>query len=429
MAKTDKNIINTRYIDVLDGIRAISVILVLIFHFWQQTWIFPVIKTPFLHFIKLDQINFTNLARAGYLLVDMMVLLSGFLLFLPVMRQIFLGEDMVSWKDYAKKRIARIVPSYYFAVLLIFFVIALPTHSYPTIAAAIKDLVTHLTFTHTLFVDTYLATKLDVVLWTVAVEVWFYVLFPFFAEAVKRRDRGDAKKSVGISVVSIIALALVFHGISNWWMQAKVMKQGVYVAMQINQLPAFMGCYANGMIGAMLYVLIAKNCERSKGLAAVCTLLSIVSIAYIVHMFNECAALPLESSQIWQVTERFRLTAAYMIFVLSTVLAARWYRFIFSNPLMRFLSMISYNLYIWHQWLAVDIKYGWRVPYWEGEIPPNQYWDKSWMTRYAIVITVAAFAAAILATFLIEKPFANMILGKPIFGRKKRGKTEMSENK
>ena len=110
MAKTDKNIINTRYIDVLDGIRAISVILVLIFHFWQQTWIFPVIKTPFLHFVKLDQINFTNLARAGYLLVDMMVLLSGFLLFLPVMRQVFLGEDMVSWKDYAKKRIARIVP-------------------------------------------------------------------------------------------------------------------------------------------------------------------------------------------------------------------------------------------------------------------------------------------------------------------------------
>ena len=29
--------IDAKYIDVLDGIRAISVIIVLIFHFWQQT--------------------------------------------------------------------------------------------------------------------------------------------------------------------------------------------------------------------------------------------------------------------------------------------------------------------------------------------------------------------------------------------------------
>ena len=38
-----------------------------------------------------------------------------------------------------------------------------------------------------------------------------------------------------------------------------------------------------------------------------------------------------------------------------------------------------------------------------------------WMNRYAVVITVFAFAAAILATYLIEKPFANLIMGRPVF--------------
>ena len=35
--KNDRKI-DTKYVDVLDGVRAISIIIVMIFHFWQQTW-------------------------------------------------------------------------------------------------------------------------------------------------------------------------------------------------------------------------------------------------------------------------------------------------------------------------------------------------------------------------------------------------------
>lgn len=57
----------------------------------------------------------------------------------------------------------------------------------------------------------------------------------------------------------------------------------------------------------------------------------------------------------------------------------------------------------------------WRIPKWSGEIPPNMLNITYWMNRYAVVITVFAFAAAILATYLIEKPFANLIMGRPVF--------------
>ena len=142
----------------------------------------------------------------------------------------------------------------------------------------------------------------------------------------------------------------------------------------------------------------------------------------IVSMINECAKLQPAPAQLWQVSERARLTAAFSVFILSTALAAKWYRFIFSNRLMRFLAGISYNLYIWHQWLAVQLKSVWRIPHWEGTTPPNQLGDRVWMNKYALIITVAAFVAAVLATYLIEKPFANLIMGRPMFKKGEKDK-------
>lgn len=427
LEKRVNNAIDAKYIGVLDGIRALSVIIVLIFHFWQQTWIFPTIKTPFLAFIGLKQLDFTAIARVGYLFVDMMVLLSGFLLFLPLMRHIVMGESLASWKDYARRRVARIVPSYLFAVLVLFFFVALPGKLYANTADAIRDLVTHLTFTQTLFYKTYIATKLDVVLWTVAIEVWFYILFPLFATLIKPDKRLESKKGRVASFICIALLFIIFHAITIWWDKTYVQKPRINVSMYINQLPAFMGTYANGMLASLIFVLIAKHTERNRGMAIICTALSVLSIVYIVSMINECAKLQAAPAQFWQVSERARLTGAFSVFILSTALAAKWYRFIFSNPLMRFLAGISYNLYIWHQWLAVQIKSVWRIPHWEGTTPPNQLGNRVWMNNYALIITVAAFAAAILATYLIEKPCANLILGRPPFGG--RGSAEKKPGK
>ena len=419
--------IDTKYVDVLDGIRAISVIIVMIFHFAQQTWIFPILKTPFLSFIGVTRIRLADFFLVGYLFVDMLVLISGFLLFLPLMRHIFLGEDMADWKSYARRRAARILPSYYLSVLVLFFAFALPKGEYASTSAALRDLFTHLTFTQMLFVDTYLTTKCGVVLWTVAVEVWFYVIFPFIAEAMKRFSRRDTGTKRTRAYAAIAFIFILLHLLSFLWQELVVVRQQSYLGMYINQLPAFLGVYANGMALALALVLISKHCKRSGWIAAISTVASLAAIAYVIRMMNECASLKPNEAQLWQVTERFRLSAAFTVFILSTVLAAKWYRFLFSNVLMRFLAGISYNLYIWHQWLSTQLKYEWRIPYWRGSVPPNQFYKRTWMNKYALVITVAAFAAAILVTYLFEKPASRLILGKPIFGvGSKRSKRRMA---
>jgi len=418
----------------------------MIFHFWQQTWIFPVINTPWLSFIKiggkaLTRIDFSPFAMVGYLFVDMMVLLSGFLLSLPLVRCILKNEPLDSTRKYFKKRLTRILPSYLFAVLAI-FVYEMINGGYDLNGAintklVLRDLITHLTFTHMMRVDTYLGTKLDVVLWTLAVEVWFYILFPLICRIINgsRRKQADAAPAY-IKVIRLLFIAFIMVGISHIYIYKYALASGSgfankvdsvlkalgstirssYLSMTINQLPAFMGVYAVGLVGALIYVFAANHMERSKTLSIFSTIAAFMFIWLIVYMVKDCSHNSGEAAQTWQIEQRLKLAIVFMGFILTSAFSARWFRFIFSNRLMRFLSGISYNLYIWHQWLAVKIKNDWRIPAWEGETPPNQLgteFGKSWSAKYAVVITVAAFAAAILATYLVEKPFADLLNGRP----------------
>ena len=88
------------HIDVLDGIRAVTITIIVWFHFWQQTWIMPI----------WGKFNIDWIPRSGSICVDMMILLSGFCLFLPYARQMVYGTETVSAKEFYIKRAARIMP-------------------------------------------------------------------------------------------------------------------------------------------------------------------------------------------------------------------------------------------------------------------------------------------------------------------------------
>lgn len=428
------NSVSTKYVDVLDGIRALSVIIILVFHFFQQTWIFPNLKLPFLSFAGITGIDFTPFARAGYLFVDMMILISGFLLFLPVARNVLTGEPLDGLKDFFRKRDARILPSYFLCIAVV-FVYELINRGYgdPTDwTRAIKDLVLHCLFLHTWTVGSYLDSHLNTVLWTLGVEVWFYILFPFISSFIKRRRMDDSALS---GILRALTAALVMTGISLIYIYLFVLKKDTaavqsidsvilslnlgftasYTAMVINQLPAYLGTYAVGILCAFLYTAAALYVKRRWWISLISTLLALFSIWVIIREVTALSHLPIEEAQFWQVRMRLPIAFLFSAFILFAAYSAKWFRFLFSNPLMKFLSAISYNLYIWHQWLSVKIKYDWRIPYWTGDTPPNQLYTPEgnlWSWKYAVVITIAAFAAAILVTYLFEKPAAKLILDK-----------------
>ena len=102
--KTDNEDINMFHVDVLDGVRAIAVLIVVWFHIWQQSWLMPILQTPGLSFMNVSKIDIDWLPRTGYIMVTMMIFLSGFCLYLPYARHDIAQGELPKTSLFYKKK-------------------------------------------------------------------------------------------------------------------------------------------------------------------------------------------------------------------------------------------------------------------------------------------------------------------------------------
>lgn len=358
-----------------DGLRVIAIGLVMWFHIWQQSWLTPAAN------IGGVSIDFSPVARTGYMLVDVMLLLSGFLLFLPLAR-----GGKLELRGFYAKRLARILPSYLLSVLAVFFIFALPNGEYASTGAMWKDLLTHLTFTHTFFFDTYVATKLNVVLWTLAIEMQFYLIFPFIARAFR--------KYPVIIYVAMSAFSIFFR--------KHFVADQPNVDMWMNQLPAFLDVYANGMLAALALASLEKR-ESGRGARIFMTAVAAICVVGIWRLLSAQYedSFPMEARRLGQLSRRFELSALAAILLVSAEMSFEWLKKLLSNPVTRFLSLISFNAYIWHQFLSVKLKL-WKIPGYESA-SPNQG-EQPWQIHYTLLCFGASIALATILTYFFERP-------------------------
>lgn len=383
-----------KHIDVLDGVRAAAVGLVAWFHFWQQSWLTPRITFPAViaEYTGMRGINIEGYVRYGFQFVDMLILLSAFCNFYPYARSILLKEPWQDAKTFYKKRAARILPSYYLSLLLI-IVISVAEGSFRADAFFWKDLVTHLTCTAPFFPDTYIGSRFSGVLWTLQIEVLYYILMPWLAKLFRKAPVLTCAALWTCGIVS--SNEIVFHHAD----QIRVLG---------NHMLTFAGCYANGMLLAMLYITLKEKCVENSytQLAA-----SVAVIGCMFCLSGMMKQLGTGELQVIQLQQRFGLSLLFSCFLLALPFACKAIRFLFANKLMKFLAGISYNFYIWHQYIAVKLK-TLHIPYWEGEKPPNMTGDKVWMWKYQLLIVAVSLIVAAVLTYGFEKPVAKRLLGE-----------------
>lgn len=329
-------------IGVLYGFRALMVLLVANYHIWQQSWL------PQRFTLFGQSYSFDFLTRSSYLFVDGMMLLSGFLLYLPYARQTVEGTPAPGPGRFYWKRALRIIPSYLAAVLLALCLFALPQGAYPSRGALVWDVLAHLTFTFPFWPQTYLYTPLNGALWTIAVEMQFYLLFPLLARAAQKRP----------------ALTLSLMAAAGWAYRFCVYRFAADTSLLINQLPSFLDVYALGMLGALGYCR-AQAPAAGLGPRARRALQWACAAAFAVGCVCVCQLLGAQSAasaqghaalRLSQLIIRFPLAAALLLMMLAASQMPRALQKLLDNRLMRFLSVISMNLYIWHQILAVQMR-------------------------------------------------------------------------
>ncbi len=89
--------------------------------------------------------------------------------------------------------------------------------------------------------------------------------------------------------------------------------------------------------------------------------------------------------------------------------------------------MISFNFYIWHQFIGATCKKHY-IPFWEGDTPPNELGDQAWINKCFWLCWGTALAAAIATTYLIEKPCTKLIMSIGTRKAEENAKSEKSGN-
>lgn len=372
-----------RRIDVLDGVRVLCVWLVGWYHIWQQSWISPSFTVG--HWV--GSLDF--LLRSGYIWVDGLLLLSGFLLYLPYAQA--KTRLPAVWPFY-KRRLIRILPSYLLCVVPL-FILACARGTYASPAAALRDLAAHLTFTHTLFPFSSGNTPLNGALWTLGVEMQFYFLFPFLARAFR--------KAPVITYIAMAGTAFLFRLFASGQVNS---------TMYFNQLPAFLDVYAHGFIAAAAFTALRKKLgsgvwdKKIKLLFTVLFILCLCQLAAIAR--DQAGASGAETIRRGQMARRFPLSVTLACAMVCAACSLSGLRFLLGNRLMRFLSSVSFQFYIWHQLLATQLKQ-WKFPPSETAAP----WlgEYRWQVNYTILCFLLALVLSSLITYLFEKPIARRL--------------------
>ena len=367
-----------QYIAAADFLRVFAVGLVACFHIWQQSWLDPGFKVLGVY------IDLQRIVRRGYMGVDLMLTLSGFLLYLPVARAARRGAPMPDTRDFYARRLRRIMPSYLAAI---FIALGFTFVYGPDWGSAPRglDLLAHLTFTHTFWRGTYLWTSLNVALWTLAVEMQFYLIFPYVSRLFRRTPWQTFGVMASLGLLCRLTIA-----------------RKEDINMLFNQLPCMLDVYALGMLSA--HLLSIRERRGSRWLSVPASAVFLAGIVWVLWVQR-----PVDNRDLnqWQMLWRFPLAFLGAGFLYCGGLWPKWADRAAGNPLTKYCAAISYNFYIWHQYLAVKLR-TWRLPPYVTEMPQRDE-GRAWQVKYTILCFLVAFAAATLFTYCLEKPAARFL--------------------
>lgn len=168
---------------MIDGLRGLAIVAVI----YQHTVS-----------LRVDASGFpvlSVLSNSGWLGVNLFFFLSGFVLYLPYVsgeRRLSCAHDI--WQFY-KRRAMRLLPLFGLCVLMLSVFYAPLDLSSP---AAYLDLLRYMTFT-TWFSERMFFPGVNWVLWSLVVEIWFSILFPFLLLFIRRFGWGPVL-AVGLSL-------------------------------------------------------------------------------------------------------------------------------------------------------------------------------------------------------------------------------------
>lgn len=361
-------------LDVLDGLRGIAILMVVWWHLWLFSWL-----TPYINLFGHQYGVLLIVPGTGLMGVELFFFISGFVLFYPYARHLFEGKALQTVGHFAERRFLKIVPSYAIAL----FAAAPLLGQFVSPLHALWQIVAHLLFIHTFWVDTWVG--INGVLWSLGVEVQFYLIFPALCWAFRRQP--------------VVVYLLMCAGAIGYRMWAAHIDVGDYVRMQ--QMPAYLDLFADGMLAAYAFVWLRNrpNHERFAWLATLIAAAAAVGLYALLANLHTKLYIP-NGYNAWQATNRPFFGGLVAVFTVAALFSYRWLHVAIANPFLRYLGIISYNLYLWHNVVMLYMLRR-RIP---APDTPDPHLDDHWKWIYTIWSLLISLAISTLITYAIELP-------------------------
>ena len=201
--------------------RGIAVLLVLWYHIWEISW--QPAPAPWLQWIP----------ETGFIGVHLFFFLSGFVITFPFVRAQLAGEPRPTWGHFAWRRFIKIVPSYVLSIVVAYAI------GYDVLCRGARrpgKKSSPLLFIHTVVaIDVWLDQRR---VWTLAVEVEFYLIFPLVWWCFSRRPLA--------TVIGMIAIAEL------WRMHAAQCCFADQMPLLVENLPGYLDIFAAHALGMAL---------------------------------------------------------------------------------------------------------------------------------------------------------------------------------
>lgn len=300
-----------KYIPELDGIRGIAVASVVLFHCFPST-----------------------LTRGGWMGVDLFFILSGFLITGILIDS---KDHPHYYRNFIGRRVLRIFPLYYMALIIVLFLI-------PAIFASILPPHFNYYLKNQGWLWTYLQNwlyskdgfpknHLLIHFWSLGVEEQFYLIWPWVIRYIPRRHL------IKISI-SLCIFGIIFRMLPTSWVHMEMTYRYMSTISRMDAL----------LIGSIIAVLIRDNPRiLEKITIPICALsILIFFVGLGIHRSINFLALP----SVYTAIDLF--LAGLMIFSLSS---NKWIKRIVKQPILIGLGKLSYGLYVYHYIIFVFLEF------------------------------------------------------------------------
>lgn len=280
--------------------------------------------------------------------------LSGFLLFRPWVRAAAQGRPTPSLRRYGWHRLRRIVPAYLITVIAVFEIYTVFTPG-PNPGQSWEGLFRHLIFTQIYTAD-YLITVLHPGLsqmWSLAVEVSFYLALPALAFLVLRGKWRPRRALAGVALLAAVTPVWLFV----------VVGTDLLPNSAAMWLPAHLAWFAGGMALAVLEV-VGARCAANVAIPVAAALYLMVS--------TSLGGTPAGPDPAWTPVVKSLLYAVIATLMVAPVALANrdsYSRMLASRPMV-WLGEISYEIFLMHvvvMALTMNLVLSW--PLFTGSMP------------------------------------------------------------